>query len=337
MPSGSHKAVPVPATGLRFPYTRVLLPRTRLAYVHLKNLLTDAKRDRAARISGYVAISLPEELLILYLLGGELINATTHGVRDGLSKAVPIARALEKVPPEPEYGEICFHEADEEQLDCMFASHVKGAEAWPANFDPSEPSTLFPYLMAMTFDGVLEIIADEHVKYLLFRDGAVEKAFLSVHLHGGGTLVERVGKLFHRDPRSGPLQVGRWPHLEQIPIQAPMQLVQAYRDLASGLVDRLVKQGRQSAPVIAELARSNLTSTYPVLDGLSFSDKPAKDILADSENLTAGIAAWIKEFMFTAVDHDAASPDQLLKELTWERRHMFQSAGLFDQVPWKVM
>jgi len=48
------------ATGLRFPYSRILLPRTRLAYIHLANLLTDAKRDRAARISGYVAISLPE-------------------------------------------------------------------------------------------------------------------------------------------------------------------------------------------------------------------------------------------------------------------------------------
>ena len=30
-------------------HSRVLLPRTRLAYVHLRNLLTDAKRDRAAR------------------------------------------------------------------------------------------------------------------------------------------------------------------------------------------------------------------------------------------------------------------------------------------------
>ena len=337
MPSGTHRAVPVPATGLRFPYTRVLLPRTRLAYVHLKNLLTDAKRDRAARISGYVSISLPEELLILYLLGGEVINATTHGVRDGMSKAIPIARALEKVPPEPEYGEICFHEAEEEQLDAMFASHALGAEPWPSGFAADEPSTLFPYLMAMAFDGALEVISDEHVNYLLFRDGAVSKAYLSVHLHGGGTLIERVGKLFHRDPRSAPLEIHRWPHLEQIPIQAPPQLVQAYRDLTSGLVDRMVRQGRQSAPVIAEMARSNLTPSHPALDGLTFSERPAKDILADSENLTAAVAAWIKEFMFTAADHDGRSEGEILKELTWERRHMFQSAGLFDQMPWKVM
>jgi len=81
-----------PVAALRFPHSRVLLPRTRLAYIHLRNLLTDAKRDRAARISGYVAVSLPEELVILYLLGGEVVNAT---VRDGKGcRALGIAAAL---------------------------------------------------------------------------------------------------------------------------------------------------------------------------------------------------------------------------------------------------
>src|SRR5437660_5036668 len=98
--------------GLRYPYARVLLPRTRLAYVHLRNLLSDAKRDRAARVSGYVAIWLPEEFLVLYLLKGELVNAA---VSDGKTFAgIAINAAIEKVPGEPEYGEVCFHEADPE-------------------------------------------------------------------------------------------------------------------------------------------------------------------------------------------------------------------------------
>src|SRR5438105_15653002 len=108
------------STALRFPFSRVLLPRTRLAYIHLRNLLTDAKRDRAARISGYVAISLPDELVILYLLRGEVANATVRDARG--SVAVAIATAIDKVPHEPEYGEIYFHEADAEQLACMFAA-----------------------------------------------------------------------------------------------------------------------------------------------------------------------------------------------------------------------
>jgi len=28
---------------------------------------------------------------------------------------------------------------------------------------------------------------------------------------------------------------------------------------------------------------------------------------------------------------------ELVPDLTWERRHIFQSAGLYEQLPWKVM
>src|ERR1043165_1397321 len=118
------------ATVQRFPATRVLLPRTRLAYVHLRNLLTDAKRDRAARVSGYVIVWLPEEMLTLYLRNGELVNATTRQAAGGNCEAVPLRRALETVPAEPEYGEICFHEAEAEQLACMFASQTAAPTRW---------------------------------------------------------------------------------------------------------------------------------------------------------------------------------------------------------------
>ncbi len=78
------------STVQRYPHTRVLLPRTRLAYVHLRNLLSDAMRDRSARVSGYVAIWLPEELIVLYMLAGDLVNATSCDAKG--SRAVSIAR-----------------------------------------------------------------------------------------------------------------------------------------------------------------------------------------------------------------------------------------------------
>ena len=83
------------------------LPRTRLAYVHLRNLLTDAKRDRSARVSGYVAIWLPEEFLVLYLQRGELrlvAEATSteldacRQLLPGLIDLFPIVRISEFSP-----------------------------------------------------------------------------------------------------------------------------------------------------------------------------------------------------------------------------------------------
>ena len=243
----------------------MLLPRTRLAYIHLRNLLTDAKRDRSARVSGYVAIWLPEEFVTLYMQRGEVVNAS---IRDRAgSNVIAIAKALEKVPTEPEYGEICFHEADEAQLACMFTAQTRDSEPWPDGLAVSDPAILFPYLMAITFDGAVEIVADESVNYLVFKNGNVERAFMAAG--NQGPLVDRVAKLFAKEGRTGS-KLQRWPELPALPAQAPPALVQAYRELATGLVQRLIAQGKEGAPAIAEQARQNLLTEHSSLEGFSF-------------------------------------------------------------------
>jgi hypothetical protein len=64
--------------------------------------------------------------------------------------------------------------------------------------------------------------------------------------------------------------------------------------------------------------------------------RPVKDATADAHSLTVGVAAWLREVLWSACDHDANPPEAIFRELTWDRRHIFQSAGLFDQVPWKA-
>lgn len=323
--------MPATIAGMRFPYARVLLPRTRLAYVHLRNLLTDAKRDRAARVSGYVAIWQPDELLLLYMQRGEVVNATAF---DGRAyRAVSIATALAGVPPEPEYGEICFHEAEDDQLSCMFAAQTTPPEGWPPELRISDPKVLFSYLMATTFDGMVEIEAAGVVNYLLLSDGTVDHAYLAVP--HGRTIVERVTELFARDARSA-LRVRRWHRPAPLPVQAPPALVQAYRELATSLVARVAQGGRDSAPAIAEHARAALLPRHPVLDTVSFTERPARDTVSDAPELTSAMASWIQEFMWAAADHESSSPEELLRDVVWERRHIFQSAGLFDRIPWKV-
>lgn len=324
--------MPATVAGLRYPCTRVLLPRMRLAYVHLRNLLTDAKRDRSARISGYVAIWLPEEFLVLYMQRGELVNACAHNGKEFCQLST--AAAVEKVPAEPEYGEICFQEAEDEQLSCMFTSQTQAPIAWPREMRPTDPGVLFPYLMATTFDGMVEIAAEGEVNYLLLRHGSVYAAYLSGS--AGGTLVERVGRLFDRDRRALHLTVRHWHAPAQLPVQAAGGLVTAYRDLATQLVLRLVADGRESAPAIAEHARATLAPTHPPLDGFSFNGRTPRPVVADAAALTDAIAALINEVLWTATDPEGHGPEQMLKELTHERRHLFQSAGLFDRLSWKL-
>jgi hypothetical protein len=324
--------MPATVAGLRYPHSRVLLPRTRLAYVHLRNLLTDAKRDRSARVSGYVAIWLPEEFLVLYLQRGELVNACFHNGREFCP--IAISAALEKVPNEPEYGEICFHEAEDEQLSCMFASQATNPIPWPPELRASDPKALFPYLMASTFDGVVEIAQEGEVNYLLFRNGSVHTAYLSGKHRG--SLVDRVSRIFERERRALHIGIRHWPVPPPLPVQAPTGLVQAYRDLATSLVLRLVADGRESAPAIAEHARTTLVTTHPPLEGFSFNGRTPRAVVADADALTEAIAALINELLWTASDQEGHGPESMLKELTHERRHLFQSAGLFERLSWKL-
>ena len=318
--------------GLRFPHERVLLPRTRLAYVHLKNLLTDAKRDRSARLSGYVAIWLPEEFLVLYLQHGEVVNATVADAKG--SRPIAISSALERVPSEPEYGEICFHEADDDQLASMFLAQTAAPDPWPSELKVKDPAALFPFLMSVMFDGFVEIVSDDTVNYLLFHNGAVDRAFLS--FAATGSIIERVAKLFAPESNLEGGKFRRWPTVAPLPVQAPPALIQAYRELSQALVKRLVAAGRDSAPAIAEQARQNLAKTHPELESFSIGKKPPKEPIADTKKITAAVASWLTEVMWAAADHEGAPPADMLKELTWERRHMFQSAGFYEKLPWKV-
>ena len=112
--------------------------------------------------------------------------------------------------------------------------------------------------------------------------------------------------------------------------------MQAYRDLATSLVLRLVADGRESAPAIAEHARTTLAEEHPALEGFSFNGRTPRAVVADADALTASIAALINELLWTASDQEGGGPDQMLKDLTHERRHLFQSAGLFERLSWKL-
>src|SRR2546428_3840401 len=66
---------PVRLADLQFPQVNRLIHRTRLAFIHLENLLAYAKRDRDGRIDGYLAAHLPDECVLLFFRKGEADNA----------------------------------------------------------------------------------------------------------------------------------------------------------------------------------------------------------------------------------------------------------------------
>jgi hypothetical protein len=215
----------------------------------------------------------------------------------------------------------------------MFTGQTAPPDSWPTEVRVGDPNVLFAYLMSTTFDGMVEIRSDGALNYLVFVNGNLERAYFASP--DGASMLERISQLFAGQPKNE-LSVRRWQKLVALRVQASPALIQAYRELLSGLVQRATAAGSSGARAIAEHARQSLLKKHPSLDGFGFSDRPVPEPVADSGEVTAAVAAWIQEFMWAAADHDRSSPEEMLRDAVWERRHIFQSAGLFDRIPWKV-
>lgn len=317
---------------LRYPAKRVLLHRTRLAYVHLRNLLTDAKRDRAARVSGYVAVWMPEELLVLFLEEGEVVNATSS--TDGEHFApIAISDAIGRVPASAEYGSICFHETADELLDLMFATQTGTALHFPKELDLKDPDALLGFLDGTMHDGALEVIADGAVNYVAFEGGQPVRGYFVDPRPGEVKVLLR--PLVEGAVLASPPILRLWPKAAALPAQASPALIQAYRELIGALTARLQNGGKASAAEVTEGARRALVTRHPMLDRFSPSLPKLKDPVTDAQALTKAIAAWLADVLWASTP-DGETPEQIVQDLTSSRRHMFQSAGLYDALPWKV-
>lgn len=320
----------IPRDALRYPAKRVLLNRTRLAYVHLRNLLTDAKRDRAAKVYGYVAVWLPEELITLFLEEGEVVNATTSADGERFTP-IAISDAIGRVPTAAEYGSVCFHEAADELLDTIWATQVGTPMPWPRELRLEDADALLAFLYATMHDGALEVRLDGAVHYVMVAAGAPVRGYFSDQRPGDvkAHLKAIIG------PASGAKHpvVRLWPRAEALPAQASPALVQAYRDLIAALQQRLQGANVPDAAELVDAARRGSLARYPFLERFSPRLPTVRDPVTDTATLTLALASWLTAALEAAGAH-GVEPLRTVKELTMQRRHMFQAAGLFDALPW---
>src|SRR5713226_6794907 len=158
---------PVRLADLTFPQVNRLIHRTRLAFVHLDNLLAFGKRDRDGRVDGFITAYLPEECLLLLFRKGEAVNAAS--LHTAGRQVITITEALKRMRAEVERGDLTYCAAPMEQLAWMYAA-CSGAYQ-PRVIDVKQPERFFPVLQQEKVTGVLELISNGRVSYLKFDQG----------------------------------------------------------------------------------------------------------------------------------------------------------------------
>jgi hypothetical protein len=323
--------MPAHAAQLRYPHGRVLLARTKLAYVHLRNLLSDAKRDRTARVAGYVAIWLPEDFVVLFLREGEVVNAVSATSRG--SESIAIATAIARIPPEPEFGEIAFYEAPAELLVCLYHALVVPADPWPTDFQAADPRALLPHLRDTKFSGAVEVVNRDTANYLVLNDGLIEQTFAADDSGAGRT--EQLAKIFGPPSPRPRARVRAWPGPLTMPTQAPAALIATYRDLIERLYSELGSYGVPVPSAVGERVRDTLIGQYPSLRRFAAGTKP-EDPSEDGAEVTAGVANWVAATIREALDGDEEAARSVVTAAARERRHSLHAAGFLAALPWEL-
>jgi len=297
---------------LAFPSSRALLARTRAAYVHLDNLIAFSKRDRDGKVDAYLAVYLPDEVALLFFLGGDLVNAAilTSGGRFQAS----ISEAMRHIRSEPERAEIAFHEASREQLAAMYATCSQTPQE--LGLDASSAETVFRALLDRRWSGLLELIARGQVNYILVRDGRFT-------VPPGEAKARVVAKAF-----AG---------LGAMPLQAPPPMVNMFRHFIWDLMDLAEGEMPGDAGKRSERIRLKLVPEHDVLRSVGgVRGSEFADPIVEPRVLVDAIAAWVREFLGELEIVHPQIALRLLREAGREHRFALNAVEFFDKLPWRI-
>lgn len=319
---------------LTFPSDRVQISRTRLAFIHVDNLLHFAKIDRDGRVDGFVAAYLPDTVAMLFLKRGELVTAVSFTEAGRL--VTPVGTALKEIKQEIERGELMYCDAPLQQLAWMY--HSCAAPAAPREVDPNHPETLFPALQQEQYSGVLELISNGRVNYFQFESGKYVTSFCCGK--GSDTTVgQHVESLFRRgsDGLLPAVVASAFPHAEELPEQASTAMVQSYRELFSRIIEVAEREAPDEGKKRGLKLRDALAGTHTPLAVVGTPlDGQAAELVATPQDVTRALADWTRQLLQQLEIIAPGAAAKVLRDATKEQRFVLQKAGFYQQLPWTV-
>lgn len=319
---------------LKFPHGQVLLARTRAPYVALDGLIAFSKKDRDGKVDAYLAAYLLDELVLLFFRDGDLVNAAMLTPAGRVS--VSIADALRRVRADTDRSEIAFHAAAPDLLAAMYATATR--PPLPLDLDPRTPESVFKTLFERRWTGLLELISNGRVNYLLVKDGRFASGHFSERQADEPPL-SCVARLFRSTPPE-PLPrvvVRLFDAPGDLPLQAPPAMLAMFRHYAWDLTDLIEREAPGEGAKRAERVRQRL---LPQHGALGYVGGPRggeqADPVVEPALLAAGVAAWTRELLGELEVLAPQSAPRLLRQAAHEHRYALGAVGFFEQLPWRI-
>jgi len=325
---------PVRLADLTFPQVNRLIHRTRLAFVHLDNLLAFAKRDRDGRIDGYITAYLPEECLLLFFRKGEAVNAAS--LHTGGRQVITITEALKRMRAEVERGELAYCAAPMEQLAWMYQSCSAPVEM--RSVDPSQPGAFFDAFTRDKASGILELTSNARVSYVRFDAGRFASGYFCDKPETMG-IPKFLESQFHAgaDGQLPVLTAAGFPYVADLPQQAPNALINTYRELYWRIVDEVDKEFPGEARRRAQKVSTGILDAHKAIALLSAPrGAETPDAVVQPEELSSALTDWSLQLLEGVEVMMPGTAPKILREATREHRYVLQSAGYYGRLPWPV-
>ncbi|HXY68448.1 MAG TPA: hypothetical protein VEH62_03300 [Gemmatimonadales bacterium] len=319
---------------LDFPRGRVLLGRTRAPYVALDSLIAFSKRDRDGKVDAYLAAYLPDEVVLLFFLGGELVNAAE--LTSGGRRTIALGDALRRVGAGAERAEIAFHQAPPELLAAIYGSCTQAPLAIP--IDAKNPDTIFAALLERQWTGLLELISNGRVNYLAVTAGKVATFHFSAQKPDEQPLAYLARLFTSTPPEPLPTVVVRlYDAPAPLPVQAPPAMIAMFRHYVWDLTDLIEGEAPGEGTKRAERVRQRLLPKHGVLQFVGGARGAAQpDPVVDPAALAEGVAAWTRELLSELEVLAPQSAPRLVRQSGREHRFALNAVGFFDRLPWRV-
>lgn len=320
-----------------FPFDGALLPRTKLAYANLPGILSDGKRDRQARVAGYVVVQLGERCFLVFLKGGEAFFGARITPHDRSQAA--LSEVLRMASTESERGEgghIGFYAASEAQLLAMLATLSQERLPLDEAAHAGSPERLFPELRERAFSGILELSraeGDHH--YLVFRGGAFQSGWFAGR-DAAVPVPVFIRSLFDGSPPRASL----FPELAELPVQAGPGFVDMYRRVIGGTLREVaLATGRESALALMERTHRSAAAKHPAVAAFEVTaeGRVAGDPVSSPAELTEGVAGWLTEALIAASEHHGVDPGAVVEKVGRDSRFVLQEQGFFARLPWALV
>jgi len=303
---------------LSFPQAGRLVHRTRLAFIHLDNLLAFGKRDRDGRVDGYLTVYLPDECLIVFLRKGDAVNAAS--LHTNGRQVITITEALKRMRSEVERGD-----------------DLAPVELQSRTIDLKQPGTFLPSLRQERLTGVIELISDGRVSYLRFDGGRFDEGYFCDK--PDDVPVATFLETQFRSNTGHPLALSAvvFPAVADLPAQAPTSLINTYRELYWRISDEVEKelpgQGRRRAQKVC----TGIMGTHKALALLSAPrGVETPEAVVRPEDLSSALSDWSLQLLEGVEVMMPGTAPRILKEATKEHRYVLQSAGFYGHLPWQL-